>query len=157
MVNWLYYCVKGLLSASTYTGFCRIIEPFHIPLRRQFLSWIVSQFSPFISDPFSPPHIWVSFRWSLFEFRFCLFVYERVSLPMEGKTVVPMEITFMDTEDEYKKYGTLRLLRWIYSNAFRFLISSLGLPDFTSQKSWEGALAKYTTDARTLTRQNQEL
>ncbi len=27
------------------------------------------------------------------------------------KAVVPMEITFMDTEDEYKTYGTLRLLR----------------------------------------------
>jgi hypothetical protein len=30
--NWLYYCVKGLLSASTYAEFCHIIEPFHIPL-----------------------------------------------------------------------------------------------------------------------------
>ena len=50
-------------------------------------------------------------------------------------TVVPMEITFMDTEDEYKNYGTLRLLRYIYSNPFRFPISSLGLPSFPSQKS----------------------
>jgi hypothetical protein len=54
---------------------------------------------------------------------------------MEGKSVVPMEITFMDMEDEYKKYGTLRLLRYIYSNPFRFLISSLGLPNIPSQKS----------------------
>jgi hypothetical protein len=50
-------------------------------------------------------------------------------------TVVPMEITFMNLEDEYKKYGTLRSLRYIYSNPFRFLISSLGLPNFPSQKS----------------------
>jgi hypothetical protein len=35
-------------------------------------------------------------------------------------TVVPMGITFMDTEDEYKKYGTLTLLRYMYSNSFRF-------------------------------------
>jgi hypothetical protein len=48
--------------------------------------------------------------------------------------VVPMEITFMDTEDEYKQYGTLRSLRYMYSNPFRFLISSLGLPNFPSQK-----------------------
>ncbi len=69
---------------------------------------------------------------------------------MEGKSVVPMEITFMDMEEEYKKYGTLRLLRYIYSNPFRFPISSLGL------KSWERALVKYTTNAQTLTRQNPE-
>ncbi len=49
--------------------------------------------------------------------------------------VVPMEITFIDTEDEYQKYGTLRSLRYIYSNPFRFPISSLGLPNFPSQKS----------------------
>jgi hypothetical protein len=54
---------------------------------------------------------------------------------MEGKSVVPMEITFMDTEDKYKKYGILRSLRYIYSNPFRFPISSLGLPNFPSQKS----------------------
>jgi hypothetical protein len=75
---------------------------------------------------------------------------------MEGKSVVPMEITFTDTEDEYKKYGTLRSLRYIYSNPFIFLISSLGLPKFPSQKSWERVLAKYTADAQTLTRQNSE-
>jgi hypothetical protein len=27
---------------------------------------------------------------------FCLFIYGRASLAMEGKSVVPMEITFMD-------------------------------------------------------------
>jgi hypothetical protein len=48
---------------------------------------------------------------------------------------VPMEITFMDTEDEYKKYGILRSLRYIYSNPFRFLISSLGLPNFFLRKA----------------------
>jgi hypothetical protein len=49
---------------------------------------------------------------------------------MEGKSVVPMEITFMDTEDEYYKYGTLSPLRYIHSNSFRFPISSLGSPTF---------------------------
>jgi hypothetical protein len=49
---------------------------------------------------------------------------------MEGKSVVLMEITFMDMEDKCKKFGTLRSLRYIYSNPFRFLISSLGLPIF---------------------------
>jgi hypothetical protein len=38
--------------------------------------------------------------------------------------VVPMEINFMDMEDKYYKYGTLRSLRYIYSNPFRFPISS---------------------------------
>jgi hypothetical protein len=54
---------------------------------------------------------------------------------MERKSVVPMEITFMNMEDKYKKYGTLRLLRYIYSNPFRFPISSLGLPNIPSQES----------------------
>jgi hypothetical protein len=54
---------------------------------------------------------------------------------MVQRSVVPMEMTFMDTEDGYKIYGTLRSLRYIYSNPFRFLISSLGLPKFPSQKS----------------------
>jgi hypothetical protein len=57
-----------------------------------------------------------------------------VSLAMEGKSVVPMEITFMDVENKYKKYGTLRLIRYVYSNPFRFLISSLGLPNIPSQE-----------------------
>jgi hypothetical protein len=41
---------------------------------------------------------------------------------MKGKSVVPMETTFMDTEDEYYKYGTLSPLRYIHSNPFRFPI-----------------------------------
>ena len=49
--------------------------------------------------------------------------------------VVPMEITFMDTEDKDKKYCTFILLRYIYSNPFRFPISSLGLPNIPSQES----------------------
>ncbi len=61
---------------------------------------------------------------------FCLFTDGRESLAMEGKMVVPMEITFMDMEDKNEKYGPLRLLRYIYSNLFRFTISSLGLPIF---------------------------
>jgi hypothetical protein len=52
----------------------------------------------------------------------------------------------MDTEDEYLKYGTLSPLRYIYSNPFRFPISSSGSPNFPSQKSCEGALAKYTAN-----------
>jgi hypothetical protein len=32
----------------------------------------------------------------------------------------------MDMKDNHKKYGTLRSLRYIYSNPFRFPISSLG-------------------------------
>ncbi len=54
---------------------------------------------------------------------------------MEGKSVVPTEITYMDTEDKYKKYGILRSLRYIYSNPFSVPISSLCLPNFPSQKS----------------------
>jgi hypothetical protein len=51
---------------------------------------------------------------------------------MEGKSVEPMEITFMDMEDKYQKHGTLSPLRYIYSNPFKFSISSLGLPNFPS-------------------------
>jgi hypothetical protein len=68
---------------------------------------------------------------------------------------VPMEITYMDTEDEYKKYGTLSPLRYIYSNPFRFPNFSLGLPNFSSEKSLEGVLANYTADNQTSTRQNR--
>ncbi len=49
---------------------------------------------------------------------------------MEGKSVMSMEITFMDAEDEYYKYGALSPLRYIHSNPFRFPISSLGSPTF---------------------------
>jgi hypothetical protein len=31
-----------------------------------------------------------------------LFIYGRASLAIEGKSAVPTEITYMDTEDEYK-------------------------------------------------------
>ncbi len=31
-----------------------------------------------------------------------MFIYGRASLAMEGKSVVPTEITYMDMEDEYK-------------------------------------------------------
>jgi hypothetical protein len=68
-----------------------------------------------------------------------------------------MEITYMDTKDEYKKYATLSPLRYIYSNPFRFPISSLGLPNFPSEKSLEGALAKYTANNQTSTRQNRNV
>jgi hypothetical protein len=37
-----------------------------------------------------------------------LFVYGRASFAMEGKSVVPTEITYMDTEDEYK-YMVLKI------------------------------------------------
>ncbi len=33
---------------------------------------------------------------------FYVFIYGRANLALEGKSVVPMEITFMDTEDKYK-------------------------------------------------------
>ncbi len=61
---------------------------------------------------------------------FCLFIYGRASLTLEGKSVVPMEIAFMYMEDKHLKYGTFRSLRYIYSNQFRFLISFLDLPTF---------------------------
>ncbi len=73
--------------------------PFHIPLWRQLLAWVVLMFSLFTSDPFSPPHIWVSWRWSFSGSTFCLFIYGRASLTMEGKSVMPMEITFMDNRE----------------------------------------------------------
>ncbi len=70
--------------------------PFHMPLWRQPLAWVVLRFSLFTSDPFSPPHIWVSCRWSFSGSIFCLFIYGRARLAVEGKSVVPMEITLMD-------------------------------------------------------------
>jgi hypothetical protein len=59
-----------------------------------------------------------------------MIIHGRASLAMEGKSVVPMEITFIDMEDKHQKYGTLRSLRYIYTNPFRILISSLGSPIF---------------------------
>jgi hypothetical protein len=65
--------------------------------------------------------------------------------------VVPMEITFMDMEDKHKQYGTLRSLKYIYSNPFRFPIFSLGLPIFFLRKAererWQNMLP--TTAHRT--------
>jgi hypothetical protein len=59
-------------------------------------------------------------------------------------TVMSMEITFMDMEDKHQKYGTLKSLRYIYSDPFRFLISSLGLTIFFLRKAereqWQNML-----------------
>ncbi len=79
--------------------------PFHMPLWRQLLAWVVLRFSLFTSDPFSPSHIWVSYRWSFSGSIFCLFIYGRASLIIEGKSVVPMEITFMDNGGKYNSYN----------------------------------------------------
>jgi hypothetical protein len=49
-------------------------------------------------------------------------------------SVMPMEKIFMDMEDKYKRYGTLKSLRYIYSNPFKFPISSLGSPNISSQE-----------------------
>ncbi len=83
---------------------CRVLSycwPFHIPLWRQFLAWIVFEVFNFTSNPFSPPHIWVSCRWSLSGSSFCLFIYGRASLTIQGKSVMPIERTSIDMEDEY--------------------------------------------------------
>jgi hypothetical protein len=57
---------------------------------------------------------------------------------------MPMEIIFMDMEDKHKKYGTLRSIRYIHSNSFRFPISSLGLPIFflriAEKERWQNIL-----------------
>jgi hypothetical protein len=62
-------------------------------------------FSLFTSDPFSPPHIRVSCRWRFSGSIICLLIYGRASLAMEGKSVVPMEITFMDYGGKYNSYN----------------------------------------------------
>jgi hypothetical protein len=76
---------------------------------------------------------------------------------MEGKSVLPTEITYMDTEEEYKYmvskihifkvhifkiyiYCILRSLRYIYSNPLRFPISSLGLPNFSFSGKLRGSV-----------------
>ncbi len=46
------------------------------------------------------------------------------------RPVMLMEITFMDMDDNCKKYGTFKSLRYIHSSPFSLLISSLGLPIF---------------------------
>ncbi len=67
---------------------------------------------------------------------------------MEGKSVVPTEITYMVTEDKYKYMVSkihifkvhifkihifyLEIIKiHIFKSIFRFRISSLGLPDFS--------------------------
>jgi hypothetical protein len=61
---------------------------------------------------------------------------------MEGKSVVPMEITYMDTKDMYTNY---MYSNYIYSNPFRFSISTLGLPKFSflgkaEREHWQSIL-----------------
>ncbi len=73
----------------------------HAPVKTIFSMDCIEVFAFYLWFFFSPPHIWVSCRWSLFGSSFCLFIYGRASLAMEGKSVVLMEITYMDTEDEY--------------------------------------------------------
>jgi hypothetical protein len=63
-----------------------------------------------------------------------LYIFSLSTEPVQFAVVVPMEITFMDTEDEYYKYETLSPLRYIHLNPFTFLISSLGLPNIPSQE-----------------------
>ncbi len=79
--------------------------PFYIPLWRQFLAWIVFEVFTFYLWSFSPPHIWVSCRWSFSGFIFCLFIHGRARLAMEGKSDVPMEITFMENGGKYNLYN----------------------------------------------------
>jgi hypothetical protein len=72
-------------------------------------------------------------------------------------SVVPMEITYMDTEDEYKYmvskihifkkyiysnyiYCILRSLRYTYPNPLRFPISSLGSPNFSFSEKLRGSV-----------------
>ncbi len=119
--------------------------PFHMPLRRQLLAWVVLRFSLFTFDPFSPPHNQVSCRWSFSGPIFHLYIYGRASLAMEGKSVAPMEITFMGNGGnifvlcEFIDYINSFII-WSHTNEFtldefiwnpnRFLISSLGSPTF---------------------------
>ncbi len=93
------YTIEHREGITEYINICRVLPycwPFHMPLWRQLLAWVVLRFSLFTSDPFSPPHIRVSCRWSFFGSIFYLFIYGRASLAMKGKSIVPMEITFMD-------------------------------------------------------------
>jgi hypothetical protein len=54
----------------------------------------------------------MSCRWSFSGSIFCLFIYGRASLAMEGKSVVPMEITFMDNGGRYNSsYVNLYIIR----------------------------------------------
>ncbi len=90
MVTQPYYCVKGLLNVSTYAGFCRIIEPFHMPLWRQLLAWVVLRFSLFTSNPF---FLHLTFEWVvggvfLGPVSVCSSMAERVS-PWRGRVSCP--------------------------------------------------------------------
>ncbi len=99
--------------------------PFHIPLWKQLLAWVVLRFSLFTSDPFSPPHIQVSCRWSFSGSIFCLFIYGRASLAMEGKSVMPMKITFMDNgENIFVLYEFIDYMNSyiIWSNTYEFTL-----------------------------------
>ncbi len=77
-----------------------------------------------------------------------MFIYGRASLAMEGKSVMPTEITYMDAEDKYKYMVSkihifkvhlfklhilyLKIIKiYIFKSIFRFPISSLGLPNFS--------------------------
>ncbi len=71
---------------------CRVLPycwPFHIPLWRQFLASIVFKVFTFYLWSFSPPHIQVSCRWSSFGSSFCLLIYGRASLAIEGIVSCP--------------------------------------------------------------------
>ncbi len=67
----------------------------HAPVKTALSMSCIEVFT-FYHDPFSPPHTRVSCRWSFSGSIFCLFIYGRASLAMEGKSVVPMEITLLD-------------------------------------------------------------
>ncbi len=77
-----------------------------------------------------------------------MFIYGRASLAREGKSVMPTEITYMDIKYEYKYMVSkihvfkvyifkldilyLEIIKiHIFKSFFRFLISSLGLPNFS--------------------------
>ncbi len=122
--------------------------PYHVPLWRQFLAWIVFEvFTFYLWSFFFTSHsseLWVEFSGS----SLCLFIHGRATLAMEGKSVVPTEITYMDTEDKYTymvskihifKVHIFKLNIFylevikihIFRTIFRFPISSLGLPNFS--------------------------
>ncbi len=63
----------------------------------------------------------------------CSSMAEQV-LPWRGRVLCPWKYLSWIRRTSTKKYGTIRSLRYIYSNPFRFLISSLGSPNFPSQK-----------------------
>ncbi len=136
------------MSASTYAEICCIVDHSTYPCEDNSQHGLYLRFSPFTSDLFSPPHIQVSCRQSFSGSSFCLYIYSRASLAMEGKSVMPTEITYMDIEDKYKymvskihvfKVHILKLhvlyleiiKIHIFKSIFRLLISSLGSPNFS--------------------------